>query len=40
LNPGPHGPEPCPWRVLLCPTDTRVVLANSQSTSLVSLGDR
>lgn len=39
LNPGPHRPEPCRWRVLRCPTDSRVVLANTKSTRLVSFGD-
>jgi len=39
LNPGPHGPEPCRCRVLRCPTDSRVVLANTESTRLVSFGD-
>ena len=39
LNPGPHGPEPCRCRVLRCPTDTRVVLPNTESTRLVSFGD-
>ncbi len=39
LNPGPHGPEPCRCRVLRCPTDSRVVLANTGSTGLVSFGD-
>jgi hypothetical protein len=39
LNPGPHGPEPCRCRVLRCPTDSRVVLANTKSTRLVSFGD-
>ena len=35
----PHGPEPCRCRVLRCPTDSRVVLANTKSTRLVSFGD-
>ena len=39
LNRGPHGPEPCRCRVLRCPTDSRVVLANTKSTRLVSFGD-
>ena len=39
LNPGPHGPEPCRCRVLRCPTDSRVVLANTKSTRLMSFGD-
>ena len=39
LNQGPHGPEPCRCGVLQCPTDSRVVLANTKSTSLVSYGD-
>jgi len=39
LNPGPHGPETCWCRVLRCPTDSRVVLANTKSTSLVSFSD-
>ena len=34
-----HGPEPCRCRVLRCPTDSRVVLANTKSTRLVSFGD-
>ena len=39
MNPGPHGPEPCRGRVLRCPTDSGVLLANTKSTSLVSYGD-
>ena len=39
LNPGHHGLEPCRCRVLRCPTDSRVVLANTESTRLVSFGD-
>ena len=39
LNPGPHGPEPWRGRVLRCPTDSRVVLANTKPTRLVSFGD-
>jgi len=39
LNPRPHGPEPCRCRVLMCPIDSRVVLASTESTRLVSFGD-
>jgi len=39
LNPGPHGPEPCRCHVLLCLTDSCVVLSSSKSNSLVSFGD-
>jgi hypothetical protein len=34
-----HGPEPCRCRVLRCPTDSHVVLANTKSTWLVSFGE-
>src|SRR6058998_3905736 len=39
LNPGPHGPEPCRCRVLRCPTDSCVVLANTESARLVPFDD-
>jgi len=39
VNPGPHGPEPCRLHVLLSPTDSCGVRANTKSTSLVSFGD-
>ena len=39
IVPGPYGPEMCRCRVLRCPTDSRIVLANTKSTSLVSFGD-
>ncbi len=35
----PHGPEPWLGRVLRCPKDSCVVLANTKSTRLVSFGD-
>src|SRR6202521_333738 len=39
LNPGPPRPQPGRGRVLQCPADSVVVLANTKSTRLVSFGD-
>jgi hypothetical protein len=39
LTPGPHGPEPCRWRVLYCPAGSARVRLNSNAAALVSLCD-
>jgi len=36
LNPGPHGPEPCRWRVLEYPVGSAGVRLNSNCGALVS----
>src|SRR5437660_10705651 len=36
LNPGPHGPEPCVCRVLVCPAGSSSVLLYSISRAVVS----
>jgi hypothetical protein len=37
LNPGPHGPEPCRWRVLEYPFGSADVRLNSNCPSSVSV---